>query len=136
MRIMDDGWKGFSSGIILASMNRNEEGWTSVSARIPSPPPGVVRVGYTVSKRVDKRAVVRNKIRRRLKHIVRNLLPVIGKSGHDYVLTARESAATRTFAELTRDVEKTFERLAPVSPEAKAEWEKNRKGKGKKKKKK
>lgn len=60
---------------------------------------GAMRVGYTVSKHCGN-AVIRNKIKRRLRHLVRELWPEHGKAGYDYVLIARAGADTAPFAEL------------------------------------
>jgi ribonuclease P protein component len=59
-----------------------------------SPP----RFGFTVSKRVAKKAVERNRIRRRLKEAVRLLAAEEARTGHDYVLVGRRSALTEPFA--------------------------------------
>ena len=59
------------------------------------------RYGFSVSKRVGK-AVTRNKIRRRLREILR-LTPL--KPGWDIVFIARLPAATANYAELRKTVE-------------------------------
>ncbi|MGQ9872205.1 ribonuclease P protein component [Leptodesmis sp.] len=57
-----------------------------VLRRSPSPSlasssqPLPTRIGFSISLKVDKRAVVRNRIRRRLQAIVRQLLPFMGGS--------------------------------------------------------
>lgn len=48
----------------------------------------VIRVGYTATKRLGN-AVVRNRIRRRLKAAAEVLLPRLGKQGFAYVLIGR-----------------------------------------------
>ena len=58
---------------------------------------GPARVGFTVSKRVARKAVERNRIRRRLKEAVRLLAPEAARSGHDYVLVGRRSALAESF---------------------------------------
>ena len=60
---------------------------------------GPARFGFTVSKRVAKKAVERNRIRRRLKEAVR-LAAESARPGHDYVLVGRHAALTEPFAEL------------------------------------
>ncbi len=54
------------------------------------------RLGFSVSKRVGK-AVVRNKVKRRLREILR---PLSLRPGSDIVFIARPAAATANFAAL------------------------------------
>ena len=58
-----------------------------------------MRVGYTVSKHCGN-AVKRNKIKRRLRHMMRDLLSKYGVAGHDYVLIARSGSDAVAFGEL------------------------------------
>ncbi|RMF69486.1 MAG: ribonuclease P protein component [Alphaproteobacteria bacterium] len=62
-----------------------------------------IGVGFTVTKRTGK-AVVRNRIRRRLKAAAALVLPVMGRAGVDYVLIGRRDALHRPFAGLLRDL--------------------------------
>lgn len=70
---------------------------------------GSVRVGFTVTKKTGT-AVVRNRIRRRLREAVRRVLPEAGRAGFDYVIVAREAALRTPFeglvAEIARAVRK------------------------------
>jgi len=59
------------------------------------------RFGLVVSRRVDLRAVGRNRVRRRLREIVRQS-PV--RAGWDVVLVARPAAAGAAFGELRQAV--------------------------------
>lgn len=68
------------------------------------------RFGFTVSKKTGS-AVTRNRIRRRLKAVVAELAPKLAVAGSDYVLVARTSAATRSFASLLADLEQAFVRV-------------------------
>jgi ribonuclease P protein component len=61
-----------------------------------------VRVGVSVSAKVGK-AVVRNKIRRRLKEIFRMNQDGF-RQGFDLVVVARDAAATAEYAEIERDL--------------------------------
>ena len=56
---------------------------------------GPVRVGFTVSKKVGN-AVERNRVRRRLREIVRQAAAGCLRPGHDYVLIGRRAALEHT----------------------------------------
>jgi ribonuclease P protein component len=61
------------------------------------------RAGFVVSKAVGN-AVVRNKVRRRLRHLVRPLLAEL-PDGTTLVVRALPAAATATFSALSKDLE-------------------------------
>lgn len=61
------------------------------------------RFGFTISKRVAKSAVERNRIRRRLKEAAR-LEESRARPGHDYVLVGRRAALTEPFAALRAEL--------------------------------
>ena len=63
------------------------------------------RVGYTVSKRQGN-AVIRNRIRRRLKEAVRHRAGFAMKPGHDYVVIARRDALAASFDTLAQSLAK------------------------------
>jgi ribonuclease P protein component len=65
------------------------------------------RVGLTVTKKVGG-AVVRNRIRRRLKAALRAALPLEARADCDYVLVARREALARPFAALVDDLRQAF----------------------------
>jgi ribonuclease P protein component len=58
--------------------------------RAPDAEPGI-RVGFTCSKKVGN-AVARNRARRRLREVARQVLPDLGRDGWDYVLIGRRDA--------------------------------------------
>jgi ribonuclease P protein component len=62
---------------------------------------GEPRFGFTVSKRVAKKAVERNRIRRRLKEAARISAEGNALAGHDYVLIGRTKTLSEPFGELT-----------------------------------
>lgn len=69
-----------------------------------------IRVGFTASRKVGK-AVVRNRARRRLKAVAREILPLFALPGHDYVLIARAGTVDRPYPALIRDLKKALKRL-------------------------
>ena len=71
---------------------------------------GPVRVGFTVSRKVGT-AVERNRVRRRLKEIVRLSAASDLPSGHDYVLIGRRAALSLPFERITEDFMRTLRRL-------------------------
>jgi ribonuclease P protein component len=70
---------------------------------------GPVRFGFTVSKKVGN-AVERNRVRRRLKEIVRLSDPNRMHIGHDYVLVGRRAALKLPFDRITNDFEGALRR--------------------------
>jgi ribonuclease P protein component len=71
---------------------------------------GPPRVGFTVSKKVGN-AVVRNRVRRRLREIVRLAATDTTRDGHDYVLIGRRTGLTASFAGLAEDFKSAVRRL-------------------------
>ncbi len=68
---------------------------------------GTARVGYAVGKRLDSRAVVRNRARRRLREAIRQ---VALRDGYDIVVLARRAVLTEDFEAVRRDVSAVLER--------------------------
>jgi ribonuclease P protein component len=73
---------------------------------------GATRVGFTVSRQVGN-AVERNRVRRRLREIVRLSGSAADpmRAGHDYVLIGRRAALLASFDEMTRDLHATLRRV-------------------------
>ena len=71
---------------------------------------GPVRFGFTVSKKVGN-AVERNRVRRRLKEIVRLSDTNRMQSGHDYVLVGRKAALKLPFDRIAQDFEGALRRM-------------------------
>ena len=69
--------------------------------------PAGARVGFTVTRKVGN-AVVRNRIRRRLREALRAARPLEADADHDYVLMARREALARSFAALVEDLRHAF----------------------------
>ena len=71
---------------------------------------GPARFGFTVSKKVGN-AVERNRVRRRLRDIVRLSGTNRMQTGHDYVLIGRRVALKLPFARLAEDFEAALRRM-------------------------
>ncbi|MEQ8750833.1 MAG: ribonuclease P protein component [Amphiplicatus sp.] len=70
-----------------------------------------IRVGLTVTKKLGG-AVVRNRMKRRLREVCRAVFPDHGEAGCDYVLIARPAAETRVFVLLLDDLKRALLTLA------------------------
>ena len=77
-----------ASGFVLQALQRRED--------------GPVRVGFTVSKKVGN-SVERNRVRRRLREVVRLSQSAPLQPGHDYVLIGRRAALRMPFERLVED---------------------------------
>jgi len=71
---------------------------------------GPARFGFTVSKKVGN-AVERNRVRRRLREIVRRSGLGQMRSGHDYVLIGRRAALKLPFNRINEDFEGALRRV-------------------------
>src|SRR2546421_12285030 len=68
------------------------------------------RFGFTVSKKVGS-AVERNRVRRRLREVVRRHAALLPQDGHDYVLIGRRVALQAPFDEMLADFTGALARL-------------------------
>mgnify|MGYP000595492537 CR=1 FL=1 len=71
---------------------------------------GPVRFGFTVSKKVGN-SVERNRVRRRLREIVRLSGEERMRRGHDYVLIGRRAALKTAFARMAEDFDGALRRV-------------------------
>jgi len=74
---------------------------------------GAIRVGFTVSKQVGN-AVERNRVRRRLREIVRLSAAADGAAlhaGHDYVLIGRRAALATPFGAMMQEFDAALRRI-------------------------
>ncbi|HEY1875810.1 MAG TPA: ribonuclease P protein component [Rhizomicrobium sp.] len=69
----------------------------------PETRPDCLRIGFTASKKIGN-AVTRNRAKRRLRAAASQLLPLLGRQGHDYVLVARGTTVGRPFPALLSDI--------------------------------
>ena len=83
-------------GMVVQARNRKDE--------------GCPRVGFTVTKKQGN-AVIRNRIKRRLREIARLHLEQQAQPGFDYVLIGRAQGADRDFGELKKDLNSALKRL-------------------------
>lgn len=72
--------------------------------------PGPIRVGFTVTKK-NGNAPERNRIRRRLREVVRLTDKMALQPHHDYVLVGRRAALSRDFTAMVDDLSKCLQRL-------------------------
>ena len=85
--------KGFREGFLSTKIIANELGYS--------------RFGLVVGQKVSKKAVMRNKIKRRLREVIRVELPDI-KQGMDVVLIALPEIAKKDFYETRKATKKIF----------------------------
>ena len=82
-------------------------------APVDQPVP-VVRVGFTVSKKVGN-AVIRNRVRRRLREIAREVMPGQARADLDYVLVGRQGALERDFSQMRQELVEALKRLKALA---------------------
>lgn len=75
-----------------------------------------VRLGLTVTKKIGN-AVVRNKIRRRLREAFAQAAPEAAKHGQDYILIARKNALLCEFSALIGELQFALRRVHKVKPQ-------------------
>jgi ribonuclease P protein component len=84
-------------GLVLQALERDD--------------PAPLRVGFTVTKKVGN-AVVRNRVRRRLREAARLHFRDNPAVGADLVLIGRDGTRTRDFQDLMHDLRRALARVA------------------------
>ena len=69
----------------------------------------LARIGFVVSKKVSKKAVLRNKVKRRLREAVKRELVSL-KPGFDLVFFTRREIKDREFSDIQQAVKQLFEK--------------------------
>ena len=67
----------------------------------------LIRAGYTVTKKIGG-AVVRNRMKRRLRALARELLSADGMPGADHILIGRDGGIERDYATLRAELERAL----------------------------
>lgn len=101
LRVASKGRKWIGPGLVLQALHRRD----------PAIPETSIRFGLTASRKVGG-AVQRNRARRRLRVLAREILPAQGQPGCDYVLIARTATIDRSFDALRSDLEKALRHLS------------------------
>lgn len=70
-----------------------------------------IRVGYTITKKVFKSAVKRNRVKRRLRAVAAQVLSKDGQVGYDYILVGRNDTLTKPFDVLVSDFKWCLKKL-------------------------
>jgi ribonuclease P protein component len=108
-RVIRGGRRAGRSSLVLHLSTASESAVPSVNeART-----GRTRAGFVVSKAVGS-AVIRNRVKRRLRHLVAERLDRL-PAGLLLVVRALPPAATATSDELERDLDSALARLSPVA---------------------
>jgi len=68
------------------------------------------RIGYTVTKKVGN-AVVRNRIRRRLRAAAREVFAYKARKNHDYVVIGKHGALTAGYTSILKDFEQALDHV-------------------------
>lgn len=94
-------------------VNATASKWVSKSMVVLAAPNDLnkKRVGFTVTKKLEKTAVGRNRMKRRLRAVAADVLPSFARTGADYVLIGREGTATRDYKDLEKDLRWCLQKL-------------------------
>ncbi|MES2666475.1 MAG: ribonuclease P protein component [Pseudomonadota bacterium] len=99
-----------------AQARRQGTGGFLLQARLRGDETALIRVGFTASKKIGN-AVARNRAKRRLRALAREVLPALARPGWDYVIVAKPGATiTRDYADLRADLESALRSVHRPKP--------------------
>jgi ribonuclease P protein component len=99
-----------------ASARRMGTGSFLLQARSRGDETPAIRIGFTASKKIGN-AVARNRAKRRMRAVVRAVLPELGQAGWDYVLVAKPQATiARDYADLMADLRRALSQIHAEKP--------------------
>ena len=69
-----------------------------------------VRIGYTATKKTGN-AVERNRIKRRMRAVVHQVMPIYARQAHDYVLIGKRAALNTEFETMVAELGSSLSRV-------------------------
>jgi ribonuclease P protein component len=93
----------------LRSLRNPENRWTAKglslqTCEISETDKFSIHVGVSVSRKTAKRAIDRNRIKRRLRVVANDIIRYNASQGRHYLITGRSDALTRDFLDLKEDL--------------------------------
>ena len=70
----------------------------------------ITKIGFIISTKVDKKAVVRNKIARQFREVSRELLPQL-KTGYSVLIIAKKKVLEIDFTTIKKQINFAFDKL-------------------------
>lgn len=106
------GDKQVRRGLVLQARQRDVNAKTDLDAASDptSDADTAIRFGLTATKKIGN-AVIRNRIRRRLRVLAHEILSAHGQPGYDYVLIGRAATKHRTWDGLRTDLRSALKKL-------------------------
>jgi ribonuclease P protein component len=108
--IAQAGARAPAKAFVLQALQREQQGGEE-NGQENRKASGKIRVGFTVSRQVGN-AVERNRVRRRLREMVRGKPASAFAPGYDYVLIGRRTALTCPFSDMARELDGALRRIA------------------------
>ena len=102
LRVAREGRKWAAPGLVLQACERRVRSGAKTDRR--------ARIGFTVTKKVGN-AVIRNRVRRRLKADAETVFAAHGAADMDFVVIGRAATIKRPFKLLVSDLEKALRKL-------------------------